>query len=76
MDVDVAWMTMLRKLEMVVFQVGQRVAHVAFAGEQLAGIVKRLPFAKDAAAAADVVEGRVGDNSGPMAQTRSFDGAR
>src|SRR5262245_23584116 len=63
---------MLRKLEVVVLQVREGMTHVAFAGEQLAGIVKRLPIAKDAAAAAEVIERMVGDQLRPNGADAQF----
>src|SRR5207302_7263716 len=60
MDVHIARQTMLRKLEMVVLEVGQGVTHIALASEQFPRIVECPTGAPDEAAAMYIVEGEIG----------------
>jgi hypothetical protein len=60
MDMDIAGLSMLGEFEVVVFEVGQGMTHVAFTGKQVARIVEYLAVPEDSAAAVDVIERKIG----------------
>src|SRR5205814_5609930 len=60
MDVNIARQAVLWILKMMIFDVGQRMAHVPLAGAQLAGIIDDLVMTKHATAAAKIVKSQIG----------------
>lgn len=61
MEMHVARLAMLRVLEVMIFQVRKRVAHVPFAAVQRAAVVQALLAASDRAAERDFLKVAVGD---------------
>ncbi len=56
MEVDIAGVAVLGILEVMIFQVRQRVGHVFFAGEKFSAVVDRFAVARDGAEDLDVLE--------------------